>query len=84
MLHDEELLGGEECGHPGEGHVGPGDTSLGVQGGEPFLRENAQTDRGLVNWANSGGEVDQVPLLVGGGDRQASAGHYQVVASLGR
>ena len=53
MLHDEELLAGEECTDGGEGHVGSGHAGLAVEGGEPFLGEDTEADRGLLNGAGS-------------------------------
>ena len=50
LLADEEGADGEEC------HVGPGDASLGIEGLEPLIGEDAHADRGLLNRPHSGNQ----------------------------
>ena len=53
VLHDEELFAGEECTDGGESHVRAGNSGLAVEGGEPFLGEDAHANRGLLDGAGS-------------------------------
>merc|ERR1719239_745454 len=81
VLHHKVFLGCKEGGDTEEGHVGAGHTSLGVEGIEPFSRENECLHGSPLNWPLSGREVDKIPLSKGwcggqlSGPREATGHH---------
>merc|ERR1719367_2558888 len=71
----------KEGGDTKERHVGPGNTSLGVKGIEPFSWKDECLHGSPLNWPLSGREVDKIPLSKGWCSRQLSgpreaAGHH--------
>lgn len=88
VLQDVVLLGHEESTNGGDEHVGAGDSGLGVELEEPFLRDECQSDWWSVNGSGSTGEVDKVSLRAdvedGFGVVFAEEGHLVLLGLGGR
>ena len=67
VLHNEVFLGREEGAEAEESHVWAAYSSFVVECCKPFLGEDEHPYGCLVDRANPGWEVDQVPLLRSGG-----------------